>query len=368
MSSSVAFGAPAGGSSGKPRGVSAPRPPPPPRNCTRCAMISVMYRRLPSLSSYWRVRMEPSMYTWRPLARYWPHDSPCLPHTTTFCHSVRSWRCPSWSFHTSLVAIGKRATARPVPVKRTSGSFQRFPISITRFTDIAASSRVGTIIAGEGASQRRSCDCWSTMCCRQPRRQCGRTNRRGVIAADAFIRMLTEPQVGRRGRRRGSARATRRDRSAPLPRVDLCVCAPVCSPGLRQLRFAAVGERRAVILVSILKLILVGLNTIVVASIAGVVALFDERAAYRVCQLWVRINLLVGGVRVRTRRLATLDPKMPYVFMSNHRSQFDVLAVIVALPEFQLRWVAKVELTRVPVFGWALRRSGHIIIDRSDTT
>ena len=155
---------------------------------------------------------------------------------------------------------------------------------------------------------------------------------------------------------------------AAAPRVDLCVRAPVCSPGLRQLRFAAVGERWAVILVSILKLILVGLNTIVVASIVGVVALFDERAAYRMCQLWVRINLLVGGVRVRTRRLATLDPKMPYVFMSNHRSQFDVLAVIVALPEFQLRWVAKVELTRVPVFGWALRRSGHIIIDRSDTT
>jgi len=132
------------------------------------------------------------------------------------------------------------------------------------------------------------------------------------------------------------------------------------------LRFAAVGERRAVILVSILKLILVGLNTIVVAATAGVVALFYERAADRICQLWVRINLLVGGVRVRTRRLATLDPKMPYVFMSNHRSQFDVLAVIVALPEFQLRWVAKVELTRVPVFGWALKHTGHIIIDRSN--
>src|SRR5213080_109147 len=128
------------------------------------------------------------------------------------------------------------------------------------------------------------------------------------------------------------------------------------------------GEKRVVILVSILKLICVGLNTVVCASIVVAVALFDERAAYRLCRLWVRINLMVCGVRVRTRRLAPLEAKAPYVFMSNHRSQFDVLAVIVALPEFQLRWVAKVELTRVPVFGWALRRSGHIIIDRSDTT
>jgi 1-acyl-sn-glycerol-3-phosphate acyltransferase len=39
---------------------------------------------------------------------------------------------------------------------------------------------------------------------------------------------------------------------------------------------------------------------------------------------------------------------------------------VAALQEFQLRWVAKVELTRVPVFGWALKHTGHIIIDRSN--
>jgi len=82
----------------------------------------------------------------------------------------------------------------------------------------------------------------------------------------------------------------------------------------------------------------------------------------------VRLNLLIYAVRVRTTRLAPLDPSAPYVFMSNHRSQFDILAVITALVDFQLRWVAKVELTRVPVFGWALKHSGHVIIDRSNHT
>ena len=52
--------------------------------------------------------------------------------------------------------------------------------------------------------------------------------------------------------------------------------------------------------------------------------------------------------------------------MSNHRSQVDILAPVSALEDFQLRWVAKVELTRIPVFGWALKHTGHIIIDRSD--
>ena len=138
---------------------------------------------------------------------------------------------------------------------------------------------------------------------------------------------------------------------------------PAISRG--EARGGEVGSPASVVL-SALKFTVVALDTLVAAPIVVAVALFDQHAAYRVCQLWVRFNLRLYGVTVRTRRLAPLDPTQAYVFMSNHRSQFDILAVVVALSEFQLRWVAKVELTRVPVFGWALRRSGHVIIDRSD--
>ena len=119
-------------------------------------------------------------------------------------------------------------------------------------------------------------------------------------------------------------------------------------------------------MVSLIKLAIVALNTVVLAPMVGAVATFDQRASYRVCQLWVWINLVVCGVRVHVHRMAALDPKRAYVFMSNHMSQYDVLAVVAALEEFQLRWVAKKELTRIPVFGWALRHAGHIIIDRSN--
>ena len=122
----------------------------------------------------------------------------------------------------------------------------------------------------------------------------------------------------------------------------------------------------ALAILSALKLVVVAIDTVVFAPLVVGIALFDQNAAYRVCQLWVRMNLLLYGVRVSTRRLAALDPSRAYVFMSNHRSQFDILAVVVALSELQLRWVAKVELTRVPVFGWALKHTGHVIIDRRD--
>src|SRR4029450_2988361 len=85
--------------------------------------------------------MLPSTKTCLPLARYCPQVSPCFPQTMILCHSVLSCRLPSASVHTSDVAMGKRATARPVEVKRTSGSFPRLPIKIALFTDIRASWR-----------------------------------------------------------------------------------------------------------------------------------------------------------------------------------------------------------------------------------
>jgi len=117
---------------------------------------------------------------------------------------------------------------------------------------------------------------------------------------------------------------------------------------------------------SLFRLVFISVHTTLVAPVIVALALWDDRLAYRLCRVWAHINLAVCGVRIRARRLAPLDPAKSYVFVSNHRSQFDILAVIAALDDFQIRWVAKKELTRVPVFGWVLRNTGHVIIDRSD--
>jgi 1-acyl-sn-glycerol-3-phosphate acyltransferase len=121
------------------------------------------------------------------------------------------------------------------------------------------------------------------------------------------------------------------------------------------------------VVASILKLVSVGVSTLVSApAVVATGPLLDGDVAYHLAQCWAAFNLWAFGIRVRPRRLAPLDPSTPYIFMSNHRSQLDPLAVIAALPDFQLRWVAKKELTDVPIFGWALKGGGHIIIDRSD--
>jgi len=51
--------------------------------------------------------------------------------------------------------------------------------------------------------------------------------------------------------------------------------------------------------------------------------------------------------------------------MSNHQSNYDIPILLGHLP-VQFRWLAKVELFRIPLFGYAMKRAGYICIDRSN--
>ncbi len=66
----------------------------------------------------------------------------------------------------------------------------------------------------------------------------------------------------------------------------------------------------------------------------------------------------------RFRRSGTMpgDPRRPYVVVSNHESFVDIL-LISHLP-WEMKWLSKAELFRIPVLGWMLRLAGDIPIQR----
>lgn len=117
-----------------------------------------------------------------------------------------------------------------------------------------------------------------------------------------------------------------------------------------------------------LKALLIILITIPTAILILCVAPLDRdgKLVYRLSQLWMRSVLKIGGIRLRVEGAEHLDRHRTYVFMANHQSNIDIPVLSQSLSEFQLRWVAKRELVRIPLFGWALRASRHIIVDRSD--
>jgi 1-acyl-sn-glycerol-3-phosphate acyltransferase len=81
-------------------------------------------------------------------------------------------------------------------------------------------------------------------------------------------------------------------------------------------------------------------------------------------RLWARLALLLAGVQVTVSGNEHL-PAGPVIFMSNHQSSFDILALLAAMPR-RINWIAKKELFHIPVFGASMRRGGYIPLDRSD--
>jgi len=82
-------------------------------------------------------------------------------------------------------------------------------------------------------------------------------------------------------------------------------------------------------------------------------------------RLWARVGLRLAGVRLKVSGQEHLHAGEPVIYMSNHASNFDILALFAGLPG-QFRWLAKEELFRIPLFGLAMRRAGYIPLDRSD--
>lgn len=96
--------------------------------------------------------------------------------------------------------------------------------------------------------------------------------------------------------------------------------------------------------------------------------LLPKRVALQTCQSFghVMIFLLrvIGGVRTEIRGLEKL-PKGGYILASKHQSEWEtfVIGYMINWPMF----VIKKELLSVPFFGWFMRRSGLIAVDRKAT-
>jgi 1-acyl-sn-glycerol-3-phosphate acyltransferase len=56
------------------------------------------------------------------------------------------------------------------------------------------------------------------------------------------------------------------------------------------------------------------------------------------------------------------DPRHPYVVVSNHQSLADI-PLISNLP-WEMKWMGKIELFKLPILGWLMILSGDISVDR----
>jgi 1-acyl-sn-glycerol-3-phosphate acyltransferase len=106
--------------------------------------------------------------------------------------------------------------------------------------------------------------------------------------------------------------------------------------------------------------------TALLALSSSLFTLFDASGSSYAfhARLWARIGLALNNTPVELRGREHL-PEGPCILMSNHQSNFDILALIAAVP-CRIYWIAKKELFDIPIFGSSIRRGGYIPLDRSD--
>ena len=94
----------------------------------------------------------------------------------------------------------------------------------------------------------------------------------------------------------------------------------------------------------------------------------SDPGRYAVGYLFRRIGPVMATLnplwRFRTSGTPPPDPRRPYVVVSNHESFADIL-LISHLP-WEMKWLSKAELFKVPVLGWLMRLAGDIPVRRGE--
>jgi 1-acyl-sn-glycerol-3-phosphate acyltransferase len=107
--------------------------------------------------------------------------------------------------------------------------------------------------------------------------------------------------------------------------------------------------------------------TVILGLAAMVGSIFERGGRFGawIARIWSRILLAAAGVSYWVIGLERLKPDAQYLFAANHESAFDILLAYATLP-YPLVSIAKIELKKIPIFGWAMALAGHIFVDRSN--
>ncbi|MCH2234380.1 MAG: 1-acyl-sn-glycerol-3-phosphate acyltransferase [Crocinitomicaceae bacterium] len=84
-------------------------------------------------------------------------------------------------------------------------------------------------------------------------------------------------------------------------------------------------------------------------------------------KIWAPVLLWVFGVKLDVKGLEKISKNDTFILMSNHSSYLDI-PILFAIMPFNLYFVAKKELGKVPFLGFYLRRVEMILIDRENTS
>jgi 1-acyl-sn-glycerol-3-phosphate acyltransferase len=101
------------------------------------------------------------------------------------------------------------------------------------------------------------------------------------------------------------------------------------------------------------------------ATIAVAIIKSNSRLIDGITRLWANSIIRAAGIDLRVEGTEIIDRKQRYILIANHSSYFDIPCIFAAIPQ-PIRFMAKISLFKIPIFGWAIGRAGFIPIDRKN--
>jgi 1-acyl-sn-glycerol-3-phosphate acyltransferase len=107
-------------------------------------------------------------------------------------------------------------------------------------------------------------------------------------------------------------------------------------------------------------------TTIVLSTVTLAAFPFDRggELSLKISRVWAHIYLRIAGVKVSVTGVEKIAAS-PHIFMCNHQSALDIHVLLAYLP-FSFKFIAKKSLFLIPFLGWAMKRAGHISLDREN--
>ncbi len=119
----------------------------------------------------------------------------------------------------------------------------------------------------------------------------------------------------------------------------------------------------------IFKLILLIIWSVFCISLSLIVLLFTFNRKYPLMMArtwWAPGILFVLGVKPKVKGIEHIDKSKTYIIVANHSSYLDIPTLFKTLP-FNIHFIAKKELKKVPFLGWYMWATDMIFIDRKNT-
>lgn len=84
---------------------------------------------------------------------------------------------------------------------------------------------------------------------------------------------------------------------------------------------------------------------------------------HRMAAWWGRFCARLMGIDVEITGKELYNPNTNYLIVSNHAGMADIPLILGAI-HLNMRFVAKEELGNIPIFGWAIKQAGYVLIKR----